>query len=189
MQTLNLVTWNVRGIRNQTKKTKIINHLIKLKVDICFLQETHLTNSEQQYLKTKEYDKIFSSTYNSKHRGVSILVGKNIPLIHNSSVIDPEGRFIIINVSLYHSTFTLANIYGPNSDDPNFFHCFFSLLHDTTNIILGGDFNTVINPSTDRSSVLDNSKKWHSTEIIKQYMDDYGLCDSWRGRNPVLKEY
>lgn len=54
MQTLNLVTWNVRGIRNQSERTKIINHLIELKADICFIQETHL-NSEQQYLKIKQY--------------------------------------------------------------------------------------------------------------------------------------
>lgn len=102
---------------------------------------------------------------------------------------DPDGRFININASINHTTFTLANIYGPNNDKPSFFHNFFSLLCDSTNIILAGDFNTVINPSIDRSSTSDSSRNCHSTEIIKQYMDDYGLGDSLRIRNPSLKEY
>ena len=46
MQTLNLITWNVRGFHTTSKRIQIINHLIKLKADICFLQETHLTNKE-----------------------------------------------------------------------------------------------------------------------------------------------
>lgn len=86
---------------------KIFNHLLNLKADICFLQETHLTNSEQHYLKMKHYDQIFSSTYNSKQRGVSILVSKNITLTHSSTISDPEGRFIIINVSINHTVFTV----------------------------------------------------------------------------------
>lgn len=34
-----------------------------------------------------------------------------------------------------------------------------------------------------------NLRNWHSTDIIKQYMEDYGLSDSWRMRNPFLREY
>jgi len=32
-------------------------------------------------------------------------------------------------------------------------------------------------------------KTWHSTEIIKQYMTDFGLGDNWRQKNPTTKEY
>lgn len=54
MQTLNITTWNIRGFRTQSKRLKVINHLIQLKADICFLQETHLTNAESEHLKLKK---------------------------------------------------------------------------------------------------------------------------------------
>lgn len=189
MQTLNIITWNIRGFRTQSKRLKVINHLTKLKADICFLQETHLTNAESEQLKFNQFNKIFSSTYNSKQRGVSILINNNCQFTLNQSIIDPNGRFIIITASINHTTYTLANIYGPNCDDPVFFNDLFNLLSNSNNLIIAGDFNTVINPAVDRSSTSGNSRNWHSTEIIKQYMADYGLSDSWRMRNPGLREY
>lgn len=189
MQSLKFITWNVRGFRNQIKRLRVINHLIKLGADVCFLQETHLTETELQHLNFKQFDKIYSSTYNSKQRGVSILINKDIHFSLNHSIMDPDGRFIIINATLNHTTFTLANIYGPNNDDPSFFHNLFSILSNSNNLIIAGDFNTVINPTIDRSSTSGNLRNWHSTDIIKQYMEDYGLSDSWRMRNPFLREY
>lgn len=49
-----------------------------------------------------------------------------------------------------------------------FFHKFFSLICDMNNIIIAGDFNTVINPQMDRSNSSISSRNWHATEIIKQ---------------------
>ena len=158
MHTLNLITWNVRGFHTSSKQIKIINHLMKLKADICFLQETHLTDTELQHLHFKQFDKIFSSTFNSKQRGVSILINKNIPFKLNSSTTDPEGRFVIINISINQLTLTLVNVYGPNNDDPAFFHNLFSLLNNSSNLIIAGDFNTVLIPSLDRSHNHSNSR-------------------------------
>ena len=189
MQTLNLITWNVRGFHTTSKRIQIINHLIKLKADICFLQETHLTNKKLQNLYCKQFNKIFSSTFNSKQRGVSILINKNISFTLNSCIIDPEERFIIINISINQLTFTLANIYAPNNDDPLFYHNLFSLLYNSTNLIVAGDFNTVLNPLLDRTHHHSNTRICHSSDVIKQYMTDYGLGDSWRARNPSLREY
>uniref|UniRef100_A0A671XQU5 Uncharacterized protein n=1 Tax=Sparus aurata TaxID=8175 RepID=A0A671XQU5_SPAAU len=76
--TLNLITWNVRGIRARPKRTGILNHLIKLK------------------LQSQQFNQVFSATYNSRQRGVCILVNKRIPLIHHSTITDPDGRYIIM---------------------------------------------------------------------------------------------
>lgn len=107
----------------------------------------------------------------------------------NSTIIDPEGRFVIINTSINHLTFTLANVYSPKIDNPHFFHNLFSLLYNSTNLFVAGDFNTVINPLLDRTHNHSNSQIWHSSEVIKQYMTDYGLGNSWGVRNPLLREY
>lgn len=67
---------------------------------------------------------------------------------------------------------------------------FSTLLQDfsTSAIIIGGDFNTVIHPIID-SKNSHHTKNWHSTQIIKQYMTDIGLGDSWRLQNASTREY
>lgn len=120
------------------------------------------------------------------------MINKNTSFTLNSSIIDPEGRFIIVNISINHLTFTLANVYSkhtPNIDDPHFFHNLFSLLYNSTNLIVTGDFNTVLSPSLDHTNNHTNSQVWHSSEVIKQHMTDYGLGDNWRARNPLVREY
>ena len=43
------------------------------------------------------------------------------PDLKDLSYIDPKGRFIISDVSINGKCITLANVYAPNEDDPNFF--------------------------------------------------------------------
>lgn len=38
------------------------------------------------------------------------------------AIIDPCGRFMKVNISLYNIVFFIASIYGPNVDDPSFSH-------------------------------------------------------------------
>uniref|UniRef100_A0A3P8RW21 exodeoxyribonuclease III n=1 Tax=Amphiprion percula TaxID=161767 RepID=A0A3P8RW21_AMPPE len=82
----NIVTWNVHGIRSQTKRVKIMDYVSKLKADILLLQETHLLQSEEKSLSDSNYSIIFSSCYNSRQRGVSILVHKRVPFTLNSTL-------------------------------------------------------------------------------------------------------
>lgn len=168
-----------------------MNHLKKLKADVCLLQETKLSDSEHKKLKTQHFNQIYYAAYNSKKRGISIMINKNTPLIHKHIISDPEGRYIIISRTINNVSITIANIYGPNTDDPTFYHDFFTSLQDflASIIIIGGDFNTVINPIEDSATTSHHTKNWHSTQIIKQYMMDLGLGDSWRLQNPSVREY
>ena len=170
---------------------KVFTHLNDLQADICLLQETHLSDSDQNKLKSSQFTHSFSSHYNSKQRGVCILINKRISFIHNATITDPEGRFIIINISINNKPVTICSIYGPNSDDPSFFHTFFSSILNLSNcpVIIGGDFNTVIDPSLDRSNPSINKRNWQSTETIKQFMSDFGLGDGWRLLHPSAREY
>lgn len=188
---MKFASWNVRGINSPIKRSKILNHLKKLNADICLLQETHLLESEHKKLQTSQFSHIFSSSYSSKKRGVAILIRRNLSVTINKTIADTEGRYIIINSTINNNNITIANIYGPNIDDENFFHTFFSILLEFTQsaVIIGGDFNTVINPILDKSNTSNQMKTWHSTEIIKQYMTDFGLGDNWRQKNPTTRDY
>lgn len=169
----------------------MLNHLTKWQADICLLQETHATESETQKLKTPHFNQVFSSTYNPRKRGVSILINNRQPSIHNTTITDPEERYVIINASINSNNITIANIYGTHTDDPTLFHNFFSSLNSISNstIIIGGDFNTVMNPILDKSNTRSNSRIWHSIETLQQYISDLGLSDSWRLKKPSSREY
>lgn len=137
---MKLVSWNVRGINSPIKKAKILSHLKKLNADICLLQEAHLTDSEHKKLQTSQFAQIVFSSYSSKKRGVAILIRKNKPIIIKNTITDIEGRYIIINVTINNKDITIANIYGPNEDDGNFFHNVFSSISNLSQsaIIIGG---------------------------------------------------
>lgn len=137
----------------QAKKNKLFNQLTSLQADICLLQETHLSESDNIKLKSSQFTHSFSAHYNKKQRGVCILISKLISFIHNTTVTDP-GRFVIIN----NNPLTIGNLYGPNTDDPSFFHNFFSSISNFSNspVIIGGDFNTVLDSSLDRSNTPGN---------------------------------
>ena len=40
-----------------------------------------------------------------------------------------------------------------------------------------------------QSSTTDNLRSWHSTKLLKQYMADFSLGDSWRFSNLSSREY
>ncbi len=109
----------------QRKKLKIFSHLKKLQADIVLLQETHRSATATDQLKTTEFPNVFSACYNSRQRGVAILIHKNVNFTVLNTVIDPEGRFIIIKLSIFDKKLCIVSIYGPNVDDPLFLSRFF----------------------------------------------------------------
>lgn len=149
-------------------------------------------NSEHKKLQTSQFSQIVlqfkekRSSYPHKK--------KTKPIIIKNTITDTEGRYIIVNVTINNKDITIASIYGPNEDDGNFFHNFFlvNILYiciSQSAIIIGGDFNTVINPVLDKSNNPDSTKVQHTTDVIKQYMTELGLGDNWRQKNPTMKEY
>ncbi len=41
----------------------------------------------------------------------------------------------------------------------------------------------------DRLSTAGTQRNWESTNIVKQYMSDYGLCDAWRSLHTNSREF
>lgn len=63
---------------------------------------------------------------------------------------------------------------------PPFYYIFTSLSdHSDTTPIIGGDVNLVFNPQIDMLSTAVSQRNWKSTDILKQHMSDFGLCDVW----------
>ncbi len=191
MGALRFVTWNVNGAGSKEKKLKIFSQLKKLQADVVLLQETHRPATATDQLKTTEFPNVFTACYNSRQRGVAIVIHKNVNFTVLNTVIDPEGRFLIIKLSIFDKKLCIVSIYGPNVDDPSFFHGFFTALSEQLDcaLVIGGDLNFGLNKEMDRLSTAGTQRNWESTNIVKQYMSDYGLCDAWRSLHTNSREF
>ena len=190
---LNKVTvscWNVAGLNSPIKRTRILCHLAKLKSEIALLQETHLTQAEAAKLKQKWVGQVYHSGFNSKSRGVAILVHKKTPFVLSSSIADPEGRYIIVDGLIYNEPIVIVNVYGPNIKTASFFDHLNTIIpqYASKPIIMAGDFNAVSDPKLDRSTkplLSDRS----ITDALTNLCKNVGVFDVWRLLNPEERNY
>lgn len=81
------------------------------------------------------------------------LIGKNFTLHVDNVEKDKDGRYLILKGSITGEPITLINAYGPNYDCPQFFqNLFLTLTCPSNELIIGGDFNLVLDPIRDQSS-------------------------------------
>ena len=92
------------------------------------------------------------SCCSSNKAGVGILFNNNFNLKILKAFVDPNGRFVICDIETNSKLLTLANVYAPNEDDPDFFQAVFSHLSSfhCEEIIIGGDFNLVLDLVKDK---------------------------------------
>lgn len=179
--TLRFVSWNVKGMGNIIKLQRVMTHLDQLKGDIYFVQETHMLNKYVARLKRRWVGDVFHSTFNGKARGAAILIRKGLPFKLEKSVLDPNGRYVMVSGRLREMPFLFVCVYGPNWDDSLFVSRLFSSFPDIRDhhVVVGGDFNLVQDPLLDRSS----NKPAPLTKAAKTLLSlsqHYGLTDPWR---------
>ena len=116
------------------------------------------------------YKALFSGCSSSKAR-VCILFNNNFNLQIHKVFSDPNGRFIICDIVAESKRLTVANIYAPNEDDPNFFHSFFDHLSSFRGEeIIIGDFNLVLDVEKDKRGGLarTHQKAW---KVIQDFSE------------------
>ena len=147
MVELRFTTYNCRGLGSQEKRRDVVNYLKKQDFDIYLLQDTHLKQRSVPAFNSLWRGKCYHSCGSLNSRGVSILLKSSIQhnIIHEEYC--TEGNFVILVCKIFSSIYTIVNLYGPNDDRPIFFEELYKRLEylSADNIILGGDFNFVIN--------------------------------------------
>lgn len=117
---LNIITWNVRGLRDPRKRRQILSYLDRHQVHVAMLQETHFNPRRNITFACKwAAHRIFSS-FSSYARGVAILVKRGTPFTLTGATWDAQGRYCLTWGRLGSDSVTLACCYGPNVDDPQF---------------------------------------------------------------------
>ena len=128
----------------------IFTWLRKQKPDVVFLQETHSTQGNGVSWQREWGATLICSHRANNARGVAILIRNNFDCVIKESVIDKNGRFIILKVLVNGEPALLVNIYGPNRDNELVAFTIQSCkplrfvnknLDDVENIIMGEDFN------------------------------------------------
>uniref|UniRef100_A0A671NUV2 exodeoxyribonuclease III n=1 Tax=Sinocyclocheilus anshuiensis TaxID=1608454 RepID=A0A671NUV2_9TELE len=71
---LKIITVNTNGLNNPIKRKRVLQKLKRDKGEIIFLHETHLNKEEHKKLEKLGGAQVFTSSFTSAKRGVSILV-------------------------------------------------------------------------------------------------------------------
>ncbi len=165
------------------------------------LQETHSCLLHEQKWKTEWGADIFFSHGESNARGVAILcpVKKTYDVVKVDN--DMDGRFVLLELNVDGKNILLCNIYAP-TQEPGFGQtrqmAFFHTLKDKltpyadrdVDIIIGGDFNTHLNPKLDKQHCSsENKAKTDFANNIINLCKEMNLADCWRIMNSDTARY
>ena len=162
------------------------------------LQETHSCLKDEMswkfHIKTHfpSHHPIFSHGTRAG-RGVIILIKntyfdsiQNIDICHS-------GRYIVIDLEINETQYTLLNIYAPNLEDQitqaEFWERIYQnlKLKEERQIIIGGDLNVILNGELDRNPPI--YKTYQGVTKLKNTMDMLNLIDVWRTANENSKRF
>ena len=190
MDKLKIVTMNVRGLADYSKRRNLFHYLRIKKYDIIMLQETHLSKKLENVINTQWGAKCWYSHGTSASRGVAIFFRKTLACQVHNVINSNEGRYLILYVSYKDKKLLFVNIYAPNVDNPIFFQ---ELFHNVKRFtphytIIGGDFNFAFDLGVDKVGSA-NSTHNKSRKNVFSNKDALELVDVWRWLHPDKFEF
>uniref|UniRef100_A0A3P9LTX5 exodeoxyribonuclease III n=1 Tax=Oryzias latipes TaxID=8090 RepID=A0A3P9LTX5_ORYLA len=183
MNDLSLMSWNVKGLNNTVKRRKILSFIKSKKCNIVFIQETHLSS------KAVVSNHRAADRGSTKSKRVTTLINKRLQIQCIKQSKDEAGRMLLMLCDKQGNKVILVNVYVPNVDDPSFFGLLENKLLEMGDhpIIMGGDFNEVMDPILDRSSRLSRTSK--AVTVLRGMSEACSLVDIWRLQNPSRRDY
>ena len=98
MKKIKILSLNVKGVRDPTKRRAIFRWVKKQNSDITFLQETYSLECEINMLKNEWGEgKLFVSGGTTHSKGCIVLIRSGVETTVNEVEIDTKGRYILLN--------------------------------------------------------------------------------------------
>ena len=152
-----LLTLNVRGLRDKTKRTNIFEFCRNKGSNIAFLQETYSTEEVEDKWKSEWNGPVLFSHGTNHSKGVLVLISPNLNLKMDNVVIDKHGRYIVMKLEFQRSKLVLVNCYFPTRDKEKMQiefleeldNCISKLYNSGDLSLLGGDFNIIMDGKLD----------------------------------------
>lgn len=187
---------NVRGIRNKVNRLALFRHICRLKLDVCMIQEAYITDEDVTQWQLEWGGKLFAVPHTNRSRGLVILLKENMNIKHVEIIDLPDtaDRIQMVMFEFGDRSFCMINVYAPNDEVQKI--AFFKKLkeivcknvdQDKYDIILGGDFNAVLDNSMDNISGKDFNNG--IIKAISAVLIECGLVDSWRKINNHVREF
>jgi len=200
---MNIISWNVNGLRAIVKK----NFFEDLKImdpDILCIQETKAQDEDvnKTLSQLSNYNIYVNSAERKGYSGTSILSKtKPISIVNDMGIEehDHEGRVICAE----YQGFYLVNVYVPNSGqqlerldyrkkwDADFLN-YLKNLEKKKPVIIAGDFNVAHQPMDLKNDKANYNKTAGYTQIEIDGMDNFlksGFIDTFRKFHPNKVEY
>ena len=187
-----IVTWNVRGLGSPTKRQKVHTYLNRRKAQIVCLLETHLAKGEAIKLQRRWRGQIFATETSAFARGALVWVRAGVPFEVLSSLIDKEGRWVLVHGRLDGREVLIGSIYATNQGQLEFFNGLSARIRKfgADRMVLGGDFNTILDVDLDRSIPHLKGAPVHKlAKGTSDWMECWELVDVWRLQHGRMKEY
>ena len=183
--TLKIASLTVRGLGEAAKRRDIFHYFNIKPFQVILLQELHCTKKTEHLWKAEWGHNMILAQGSSVSKGVGILIKNNCSYTIHRSVIDPNGRYVILDLTLLECRLTLVNLYGPNVHNPEFFKEIIKILDEMPNLyrIIGGDFNLVLDNKMDKKGGNPVHQNKLSQEVILSWIRECGLVDIWRQNN------
>ncbi|KAH7433015.1 hypothetical protein KP509_07G050500 [Ceratopteris richardii] len=181
---MKLATWNIQGLGQYGKWTRLWRLIIRHQLDMVAIQEHKKNDHAGMLMHTRD----FSLRYNGLKNGYSgrlFIIKKDIPF--QVLFDDPQGRFLVIHLLMHDIPYICINVYAPNSPLERVrtwenilqavHYCEQLLLWNNARIILCGDFNMVERDTdcTTAPSLISSQEKWLWSEIL----DSLNCKDLW----------
>ena len=180
----NVISLNVRGLRNRVKRRSIFCFLKDQKCDVYFLQETYSEPKDENIWRSEWGGDIFFSHGSLHSRGVCILLNPSLNCTFENIHKDQSGRIISINLNFNSNNFSLCNIYAPNDQrqQQEFIHNLSTYLMantDIENLLIGGDWNVSLQaidkkggipwkPTTSRDQLMSMMKEFDLVDVFRE---------------------
>ena len=100
---ISFVSMNCQGLSNMDKRSYTFNFLRNKNYSVYFLQDTHFTTKEQNYIRTQWGFECYFSNYSSQSRGVAILFNNNIEFKVLKVTKDENGNKLILDVVINYT--------------------------------------------------------------------------------------
>ena len=171
------------------KRSDTFNFLRNKNHSVYFLQDTHFTTKEQNYIRTQWGFECYFSNYSSQSRGVAILFNNNFEFKVLKVTKDENGNKLILDMVIEGKNITLINIYGPSRDEPDFYEEINNYIKNLDNqVILVGDFNMVLDPDKDCKDYVNINNPRARNKVLNLIIE-CNLIDPWRELNLETNQF
>lgn len=134
----------------------------------------HFKASDIPNCSHKNYPNVYLSCASEKKKGSSLPSRKPFAFQPKTSILDTEGRYLIVTCKINAQPYTIRALHAPNSHQLRFLCKLFKCISTVKQgpLLMCGDFNLMANPH------LDSSAKKHTLSLQHLFHTEE-LYDVW----------